>query len=52
MSLNLEDLYVESFATAAAAESSIGTGGDSADDPNCIVYISDCVSCFPDPTEP
>jgi hypothetical protein len=51
MSLNLEDLHVQSFATAEAADRSIGTA-DSADDPNCIVYISDCVSCFPEPTEP
>jgi hypothetical protein len=48
MSLNPENLLVESFATSTSAESDalIGTGTEY---PNCIVYVSDCVSC---PMEP
>lgn len=44
--LNPEQLQVESF-YATAATQSVSTG--MSDGPDCIVYISDCVSCFPDP---
>ena len=47
MSLNPEALLVESFATSPVSEPAPSTGGDT-EYPNCIVYVSDCVSCFPD----
>ena len=50
MSLNPENLTVESFATTTAIsgdQAAIIGGGT--EYPNCIVYVSDCVSC---PMEP
>jgi hypothetical protein len=49
MSLNPENLTVESFATSAISQPSIG--GNTAY-PICIVYVSDCVSCPPDQDRP
>lgn len=45
--LNPEQLQVESFATEPAA--SYKSAGGMSESPDCIVYVSDCVSCFPDP---
>ncbi|HEX8392498.1 MAG TPA: hypothetical protein VF665_09100 [Longimicrobium sp.] len=45
--LNPESLNVSSFVTGEPASSqSLPTTGSG---PDCIVYVSDCVSCFPDP---
>lgn len=45
--LNPEQLQVESFATASSATYKVP--GGASESPDCIVYVSDCVSCFPDP---
>ena len=52
LSLNAEDLNVTSFTpdesvymAAVQQEQAEAIGGDSVA-PYCIVYISDCVSCF------
>jgi hypothetical protein len=44
MSLNVENLTVESFVTSGFAQEADAIGGGSVA-PHCIVYISDCVSC-------
>jgi hypothetical protein len=51
MTLKIENLTVESFATSGFAtdQAQIGTGSES---PDCIVYISDCVSCPIDAENP
>ncbi|HEX6036983.1 hypothetical protein [Longimicrobium sp.] len=50
MSLNAENLTVESFVTTSAiAQQDQQIGGTGTEYPNCIVYVSDCVSC---PIEP
>jgi hypothetical protein len=50
MSLNPENLTVESFVTTSAAMSSDADAiGGGTVYPQCIVYVSDCVSC---PMEP
>jgi hypothetical protein len=51
-----EDLQVSSFSPAGAQPLAFGginevgtfTGGGYSDSPDCIVYISDCVSCPPE----
>lgn len=45
MSLNVENLNVESFATTSAFPQEQQIGGTGTEYPNCIVYVSDCVSC-------
>lgn len=45
MSLNIENLAVESFTTSGFDQEADAIGGDSVA-PYCIVYISDCVSCL------
>ena len=45
MSLNPENLIVESFVTASVEQDST-VGGTVY--PMCIVYVSDCVSCPPE----
>jgi hypothetical protein len=49
MSLNPENLLVESFVTTSAVESDTAVIGGGTEYPICIVYVSDCVSC---PIEP
>lgn len=47
MSINPENLVVESFATSSIGSTSPSIGGNT-EYPICIVYVSDCVSCPPD----
>lgn len=49
MSLNAENLTVESFVTTSALNSDAAAIGGGTEYPYCIVYVSDCVSC---PIEP
>lgn len=48
MKLKMEDLLVTSFTTATTSVDREGLITVGTDTPDCIVYVSDCVSCPPD----
>lgn len=45
MSLNAENLTVESFVTTSALNADAAAIGGGSVYPECIVYVTDCVPC-------